>query len=464
MRKLILIMLGVAFFATMDAQRASRRDRQAAENPVEATTANAQEEPESLVVTEECLMNLSLFNESAKNRQYADALEPWNQVFNNCPSANRAIYAQGRQILHWELSQQKDDASYRKVFDKLMLMYDKRIKYFGDDPRYPTAWILGIKALDYMVYAKHDELMRPAYEWLEQSIDGMGENTEIEVLRQFVVLSDRYYSLDNSHGEKYIMDYLKANAILEVLGNGGGANEQVTALAQQYKNGLDIVFAQSGAADCNTLDALYAEGVRANRNDFGYLSKILSFYRRVRCTESEVYFSAAVNAHKIQPSAESASALAAMSFSKEEYEQAITYYEEATNLSTNNSDKADYQFTIAQIYLSRINNYPRVKTHALRSLELQPGNGRAYLIIGLAYANAKIYDDPILQKTVYWAAVDKFNRAKQVDPSLTDDANRLINTYTRHFPSKEDIFFKSEMQDGRPFQVGGWINESTICR
>lgn len=87
------------------------------------------------------------------------------------------------------------------------------------------------------------------------------------------------------------------------------------------------------------------------------------------------------------------------------------------------------------------------------------------MIIGLAYAGAKgIYDDSVLSKTVYWAAVDKLVRAKQVDPSLAEDVDKLIATYSRHFPSKEDIFFKPELQDGKSFYVGGWIGETTICR
>jgi tetratricopeptide (TPR) repeat protein len=409
------------------------------------------------------MVNLSLFNESARNRQYADALAPWNQVFETCPSANRAIYVHGRSILHWQLSQATDDATYQQVFDKLMLMFDKRMKYFGDDPRYPTPWIKGLKALDYIVYAKNDELKMTAYQWLKESIDGLGESTEIEALRQFVVLSDRIFANDNAHAEKYIADYLKVNDILEALiSKADGTNRE---LATQYKNGLDIVFAQSGAANCETLDNLYKDRITQNSLDLNYLNKIISFYRRVRCVDSKVYFDAAVMAHKIQPSAESASALASMSMSQEQYQQAINYFEEATRLSESNEDRAEYQFTVAQLYYSRLANYPRTKTHALNSLEYNPANGRAHMIIGLAYAGAKgIFDDPVLAKSVYWVAVDRLVRAKQVDPSLAEDVDRLIVTYSRHFPSKEDIFFKPELQDGKSFYVGGWIGETTICR
>lgn len=465
MKRLILIALSVVLVTGCYAQKESKKDKKNKKVQTEQVQAPVadQQPAEENVVTEECLVNISLFNESAKNKQFADALEPWNMVFSTCPSANRVIYSQGRNIVQWELSQQKDDASYQKVFEKLMKMYDMRIKYFGTDERYPTPWIKGNKALDYLTFSKSENI-QPAYEWLEEAVNGLGEKSEIEFIRNFVVLSDKKFTADKNHAEKYIADYLKANTLLEIMA-ADSTNAQQAEKAAQYKNGIDILFAQSGAADCSTLDQLYAEKVKANKTDLNYLNKVISFYRRVKCTESEVYFGAAVDAYKIQPDAESAAALASMSFKKEDYTQAVKYYLAAAELSTSNIDKADYYYTIAQINYSKLSNFPQTKTYALRSLEFNPQNGGAYLIIGLAYASARgIFDDNILQKSVFWAAVDKFAKAKQVDPSLTEDANKLISTYSRHFPSKEDIFMHPDMQAGKTFYIGGWISESTVAR
>lgn len=468
MKKLFFLMLSLVILTNCYAQRRTKRTAVKEEEvtPVEVVTAQEQNPSDEPIITEECLINLSLFNESAKNKQYADALETWNQVFENCPNANRAIYSHGRNILHWLLSEQTDDTKYQEVFDKLMLMYDQRIKYFGDDPKYPTPWIKGLKALDYIVFVKNDELKKPAYEWLEEAIDGMGEEVEIEVIRQFVLLSDKLYANNHAHGEKYIADYLKANDVLEtIIKNAQDTNAPIAAQAMQYKNGLDIIFAESGAADCATLDGLYQDRIAENGENLNYLNKIISFYRRVRCVDSDVYYSAAEKAYKIQPTAESANALAVMSYNQEKFQQAINYYDDATKLSEIDEDKADYQYKIAQIYYSKLGDYPRTKTHALNALGFNASLGSAHMIIGLAYAAAKgIYDDPVLAKSVFWVAVDRLNKAKQIDPSLTGDVDKLIATYVRHFPSKEDIFFMPELNNGKPFYVGGWIGESTICR
>ncbi len=428
------------------------------------TTCFAQND-QAPVVSEQCLVNISLFNESAKNKQYADALKPWRAAYQECPAANKAIYSRGREILQWQISQSKDDASYKADFDELMGMYDNRIKYFGTDERYPTAWILGLKALDYITYAKWDVLKKPAYEWLEKSIDGLGESSELEVLRQFMVLSDAIYKADNKTGEKYIADYLKVKNILDKKAiDPADKNAQI---AGQISQGLDVMFAQSGAADCKRLDVIYQSQLKSNSTNLDFLNKVISFYKRVRCTDSEVYFAASVDVYKIQPTEESANGCAEMSYKKGESAKAIAFYEDATKLATDKKNKADYQYKIAQIYYNDLTNYPKAREFARNSLEFNPNNGDPYLLIGIMYAKSRgIYDDPVLAKTVYWVAVDKFVRAKQVDqsPKNIEDADKLIHTYSAYFPSKEDIFFQPNLQAGKSYTVGGWIGESTICR
>ena len=463
-RNLLVLLLSLIVLTNCYSQRKNKKDKKDIKAETEVVTAPEETKAEEVpVITDECLMNLSLFNESAKNEQYADALVPWEKVYSQCPNANKVIYSRGRDILNWQLSQTKDEQAYQKVFKKLMKLYDDRIKYFGDDARYPTAWIIGNKAIDYIALNKTDKLNKPAYKWLEQSIDGMKNNTVLDVIRLFIVTSDAIYKAEPAHAEKYIADYTKVNDLLNSIAddtqNANAAN------AKQLSDGVDNLFVSSGAANCDVLDATYKDKIGQNLTNEKYLNNIVSFYKRVRCTSSEVYFKAAVAAHKINPTSGSANACAEMSYKAENYQKAITFYEEAIKLSTDNVEKADYLYKIAQLYHSEINNFPRSREYAKKSLELNPNNGSAYLLIGIMYAKSKSsFDDPVIGKSVYWVAVDKFIKAKQVDPSVAEDANKLINTYVQYFPSKDDVFFKPEFKAGKSYFVGGWIGETTTCR
>lgn len=463
-RNLLVLVFSLVMLTNCFAQKKNKKEKtnEQAETEVVAATEEPTTE-EAPVVTEQCLINLSLFNESAKNQQYADALGPWEKVYKECPSANKVIYSRGRDIIAWQLSQTKDDASYEMTLDRLMKLYDDRIKYFGDDSRYPTAWILGNKGIEYVAFNKKDKLNKPAYKWLEQSIDGMGENCDIEVLRVFIITSDAIYKAEPAHAEKYIADYVKVNSLLGAIASN--PDNPSAASAAQLSDGVDNLFVGSGAASCEVLDATYKDKITLNLKNETYLNNIINFYKRVRCTSSEVYFKAAVAVHKINPTSGSANGCAEMSYKSGDHQKAIDFYEEAIKLSTDNMEKADYLYKIAQLNYSQFKNYPRARDYAKRSLDFNPNNGSAYLLIGIMYANSSDrFEDPVLAKAVFWVAVDKFNRAKQVDASVADDANRLIRTYSAHFPSKDDVFFKPEFQTGKSYFVGGWISESTTCR
>lgn len=463
-RNLAVILMSLVIFTNCYAQKESKKDKKGKNTETEVVAPVATEPTvteEVPVVTEECLVNISLFNESAKNKQYADALTPWNAAYAQCPGANKAIYSRGREILNWEISQAKDDATYQKVFEKLMGMYDNRIKYFGNDEKYPTAWILGLKAMDYIAYAKNDVLKKQAYAWLEKSIDGMQDNSELEVIRLFIVTSNNIYKAEPAHAEKYIADYVKVNALLNTI--SANTENKNAALAGQVRDGVDLLFVQSGAASCETLDGIYKDKISQNLTNSAYLGNVVSFYKRIRCTTSDVFFTAAVALHKIEPSAESANGCAEMSIKKSDYTSAIKFYEEATKLATDNMDKAEYQYKIAQLY-SNLDNNSRAREAARNSISYNPSNGKPYILIGKLYAGSNVFDDPVLRKTVYWVAVDKFQKAKQVDASCAEEANELIRRYSPHFPSKDDMFFKPELKAGSTFFVGGWIGESTTCR
>ena len=67
------------------------------------------------------------------------------------------------------------------------------------------------------------------------------------------------------------------------------------------------------------------------------------------------------------------------------------------------------------------------------------------------------------KETVYWVAVDKFIRAKSIDKTLTEKANKAIATYSKYFPNTESCFFNG-VESGQRYKVECWINESTKVR
>jgi tetratricopeptide (TPR) repeat protein len=154
-----------------------------------------------------------------------------------------------------------------------------------------------------------------------------------------------------------------------------------------------------------------------------------------------------------------------MNLKTQNMDKAMEYIKEAIKLEENPEDKARFLTKLALLYLSE-KKYPDVKATALEALKLNPKLGDGYILIGKAYAAAaKNYGkDAFSHSTVYWAAVDKFYKAKQVDPEVADEAQNLINIYSAHFPGKEEIFFQKDVTIGGNYHIGGRINETTKVR
>ena len=450
MKKVLLIAL---CFAIPMAGFAQKKKKKGAEPEVVAPVVET-------LSDEECMVNLSLFHESVKNKQYDEAYGFWLPVYQSRPDLNKAIYTDGTEILGHRYQQATDENVRKALRDSIMQLHDDRIKYF-DEARYPDAYVLGVKAMDYLTYFQEDELALPAYGWMKESVTALGAKAQITVLRKFVELSYNIYkSNTEQYGDQFLADYQLASAALEQIVVAGGKNAEHATSQKAY---VDRLYAASGAADCGQMDQMYATVVAESANDIEKLGSIMKLYRRLGCTESDVYFAAAEHAHKLQPTSESAAGCAQMCIKKGDLNGALEYYKQALSMVTNDEDKADYLYRVANVYVL-LKNYQQGAAYAQQSLDVNPEDGRCYLLMGICYASAKIYDDPILARSVFWVACDMFRKAKTVDSSCATDANKLIATYSQYFPSKEDVFFHKELNDGQPFRVGGWIGKTTTCR
>ena len=450
MKKVLLIAL---CFAIPMAGFAQKKKKKGAEPEVVAPVVTT-------LSDEECMENLSLFHESVKNKQYDEAYGFWLPVYQSRPDLNKAIYTDGTEILGHRYQQATDETVRKALRDSIMQLHDDRIKYF-DEARYPDTYVLGVKAMDYLTYFPEDELALPAYGWMKESVTALGAKAQITVLRKFVELSYNIYkSNTEQYGDQFLADYQLASAALEQIVVAGGKNAEPASHQKAY---IDRLYAASGAADCDQMDQMYASVVAESANDIEKLGSIMKLYRRLGCTESDVYFAAAEHAHKLQPTSESAAGCAQMCIKKGDLNGALEYYKQALSMVTNDEDKADYLYRVANVYVL-LKNYQQGAAYAQQSLDVNPEDGRCYLLMGICYASAKIYDDPILARSVFWVACDMFRKAKTVDPSCATDANKLIATYSQYFPSKEDVFFHKELNDGQPFRVGGWIGKTTTCR
>lgn len=286
-----------------------------------------------------CLKNLSIYSEYVKTGNYKDAYLPWKAAFTECPLAQLKTYTNGVKIIKWFLENEKDVAKYNAYFDELMGVYDQRIKYFPDYKNAPAPTVLGMKAVDYMQYSKQPDVNQ-AYAWLSESVNTMKENSEYYILQMFMDVSAKKFKNDTNHREQFIQDYLSAAGYTE----GAIAAAQKEKDKKNYqvvKDNLDAYFINSGAADCDMLQSIYADKVEQNKTNLEYLKNVVSIMQMLKCTDQDAYLAASLYAHQISPTAETAAGCAYMAFKKKDMEGAIKFFDEAIELEQDEVKKAE---------------------------------------------------------------------------------------------------------------------------
>ncbi len=419
-----------------------------------------------------CVTNISLYREFLKQWKASDynspvikdIISPWRWVFKNCPLASENTYVDGVKIMQYRIENEKNPQIQAKLIDTLMMVYDQRIQYFPN--HYKTGKsqegaILGRKGVDLSTYDQ--ERYEETYNIFKRSVELDGEDSDGTVLIYYfrsVIKMARKAKVDSSmivDVYDQVIDILDYN--ISKLNKAGD-----TKWVENYKNfkgNIDATF--EPFAQCTDLVRIYSAKMEKDPNNIELLKKITGLLDRRSCQEDPLYLKASVQLHKLDPSPESAYNIGRLLVKDEKYSQALTYFEEA--IKSADVDKAQSACKLMAETYRAVRNYPRARQLALRALELKPDDGRPYIIIGDLYAaSAKdCGNNDFTSRVAYWAAVDKYMQAKRVDDNMTETANKLIATYSAHFPTKESIFFNG-YEEGTSYTIDCWFKEETIVR
>ena len=89
--------------------------------------------------------------------------------------------------------------------------------------------------------------------------------------------------------------------------------------------------------------------------------------------------------------------------------------------------------------------------------------GKANLLIGTVWYQAKCSGNEIEQRAKFWVATDYLQKAKNASPELASEADELIRTCRVYFPAVEEAFMY-DLQDGQSysFSCGGMSATTTV--
>lgn len=400
-----------------------------------------------------CASNSSIYSEYYKQKNYNDAFPAWKKVFTICPGLSKNVYIRGAKIVKFKIENAKNADLKKNYLDTLMLLYDRRIEYYGE-----KAEVLGSKAQDLKEYAP--ERYEEAFAYSQEGISIAKEKTAISDVYTYMSLINIMYQNQKMDAEKVIEAYSTVSDYVEAQVSASPNDEKLITA----KESIDAIFAQMGVANCDNLVVLFTPRYEANPTDISLCKKIRALMVANKCTSLPLFLNASVAIFKAEPNAKLAYDIAHLYREVKDYKEMEIYYNEAINLEQDSSLKATYYYELAFLTFGEFKKFVQARTIAQKALDYKPNFGEVYRLIGDMYASERnCGNDEFENKTVFWAAVDKYRRAKEVDPSLSDAMNALINSYSQYFPSKEDLFFH-DLKSGDSYHVGCWINENTVAR
>lgn len=402
-----------------------------------------------------CVRNTSFYREFVKQNNFKDAVVGWRMVLAECPKSSKNVYIDGVRIMKFFIDKEKDLVVKEKYIDTLMMVYDMRIQHFGE-----KGYVLGRKSVDSYFYRNSKpEDIQQAYADAEESINLLQEKSSEATVQTYMIATVALFKAGQLDNAKVIDNYTRTMSLLDQM-----ITAENSKLATDVKAGIDQLFGTSGAADCKSLIPVYEPKFNEKPNDLDNLKNILRILSMAKCEDSKLFVSASENLYLLEPSAESAYNMARIFANREEYNKSIDYYNKAIDQQTNNDLKAKWYYEMATIYF-KIGSKQSSRAAALNAIKLKDNWGDPYILIGLLYAGSAndCGSNQLERKAAYWAAVDKMQTAKRVDPSCAEKANKFIGDFAPYYPNKEDAFFYG-VKEGDAYTVGCWIGETTTAR
>jgi tetratricopeptide (TPR) repeat protein len=406
-----------------------------------------------------CVQNLSLYRDYYKQKVYDDAYKYWSIVYNICPASSEKMYVEGVNLVNRLIKKNSKNPELKEAYiDSLLMIHDQRIKYFGGPGK--TEKIEGRKATYMLKYrSSQPEKILPI---IEHSIQGRGNKSEagtvVTYMNTIILLEKKGLKTK----EDVVESFGRMNDILAHNITKYAAKEKIQKYYIQAEESVNGI--ASPYLSCDVLVEMANKSFEENQEDQAWLEKTANILDKKNCTDAPIFFTIAKKLHATNPSSVSAEKMGIMSLKTKKYQEAIDFFKQAIEMNEDQSKTADYHIALASAY-SSMGSYSAARAEARKAANLKSGYGLPYIMIGdwIASSSSCGGEDACVQKAIYWLAVDYYNKAKSVDPSVTGTANQKIATYKKYFPTKEDCFFGGT-KEGDMVSIGCWIGESTKAR
>jgi len=395
----------------------------------------------------------SFYREFFKIELYEHAIGPWWDLFYNYPAISEKLYLDGVTMYRSFIEAAPDGPDRESQIDTLMLIYDRRMEYFGGEGN-----VLGRQGTDLLKYGRADiEQAHKAYLLLKRCMELEGTESQEAVMLNFISASITLNRKEIIDDNQVVEDYFMVRGILDHL-------EGRSSRWKKARTTIDEIILKEDIFSCKTLDHYYEPQFAQNKNDKTFLEQVITFYESSGCEHSDIYAAASESLYMMTPGPESAHNLAMLFISRGDYPNAVKYLEMAVlGENIDNEIRAEWFYKLA-VVSSANKDYCEAIFYAREAILNNSDFGKAYMTLGDAIiASRSNLGDDFEKRAAFWAAADKYTKAASLDSSLEMEVRQKLMDYKGQYPNKEEIFFR-ELKDGDSYRVKGCINETTTVR
>ncbi len=419
---------------------------------------------------DEASTNYVLYRDFLRSEKWEEAYELWQKVYKVSPAADgkrSTVFTDGVRFKKYFIGKTKDEAEKKRLKEEIFQLYDEM------DKCYPKGgYALFSKAFDYFYEFPDLKSKEEIFDMFKRGIDMDGIKTPYFVLNPFTsLLVDMHQQkkISDEEAKKYqqiIRDVL-AKGLAECKGQGCNKWKIIESYVPSRLEAFETI---KGFYDCQYYKDRYYGEYEADPENCETIATTYSTLRWGQCPaddpQLQTLYQLMNGKCKPAPTSNPVMIQVREALNNGEYNKAIDLLKQAIAETSDGNRKGELNLLIAKVYYGHLKNFPQARKYALRAAANKPHWGDPYLLVGRLYASSgprcgsgRGWNSQI----VTWPAIDMWNKAKSVDPSVTSEANRMIAKYRKFMPTKEDIFLRG-LKEGQSFTIGCWINTKTTIR
>jgi len=397
---------------------------------------------------EECQHKWIFFKTSVQSKQYKEAYPALVYLLRETPNLNKALYQYATQVYENLAKTEKDVARQKQLQDSVLILYDTRIKLYGEEAKVMS--YKGLVAYNYLIGRtdRRDEL----YPLYKRIYELNGVNTKYYNIYFYYLTAGREKKYKKMPEEDFLALYDELCATLD---KQIAANTSSSSQSLAYKEKINDKLISYVTVDCAFIDKVYFSKFESEPT-LENAKKAYNLMLSKECLSDPAFLQVSEYVMSKEASYAGLRVQAKLYSRDENYDKAVQNFEKAISLAKDNEAKAKTYMDIAELYKLK-KEYSKAREYAYKALEVTPEDAEAYVFIGNLYLysqSCKNSSDRLKGSLIYIAAYDKYKKAGN---------NAKMSEARKYFPSMEQIFSRGK-KEGDVMNTGCWVSENVTLR